>query len=67
MSYTIDVYRRRIKASSSLIEFLAYVSFFPHMIAGPIQRSTHFLPQFRTERNSISSSPPTDCGKSFGV
>jgi D-alanyl-lipoteichoic acid acyltransferase DltB (MBOAT superfamily) len=50
MSYAIDVYRRRIKASSSLIEFLAYVWFFPHMIAVPIQRSTHFLPQFRTER-----------------
>jgi alginate O-acetyltransferase complex protein AlgI len=50
MSYTIDVYRRKIAPSNSLIEFLAYVSFFPHMIAGPIQRSTHFLPQFRTER-----------------
>jgi D-alanyl-lipoteichoic acid acyltransferase DltB (MBOAT superfamily) len=50
MSYTIDVYRKRIAPSTSLIEFLAYVSFFPHMVAGPIQRATHFLPQFRTVR-----------------
>jgi D-alanyl-lipoteichoic acid acyltransferase DltB (MBOAT superfamily) len=50
MSYTIDVYRRKITASSTLIEFLAYVSFFPHMVAGPIQKATHFLPQFRSKR-----------------
>lgn len=50
MSYTIDVYNRRIEPSKTLMEFLAYVSFFPHMVAGPIQKSTHFLPQFRSER-----------------
>lgn len=50
MSYTIDVYRKKIAPSSSLIEFLAYVSFFPHMVAGPIQRATHFMPQFRSVR-----------------
>jgi D-alanyl-lipoteichoic acid acyltransferase DltB (MBOAT superfamily) len=46
MSYTIDVYRREIPATRSLINFLAYVSFFPQLVAGPIERAHHLLPQF---------------------
>lgn len=38
MSYVIDVYRRRIPATRDLLGFLGYVSFFPHLVAGPIQR-----------------------------
>jgi D-alanyl-lipoteichoic acid acyltransferase DltB (MBOAT superfamily) len=46
MSYTIDVYRGEIPATRSLINFLAYVSFFPQLVAGPIERAHHLLPQF---------------------
>ena len=50
MSYTIDVYRRRLEAEPNLIAFLAYVSFFPQLVAGPIERGTRLLPQFRGAR-----------------
>ncbi len=46
MSYTIDVYRGQIKAESHLGRFLLYVSFFPQLVAGPIERARDLLPQF---------------------
>lgn len=46
MSYTIDVYRREIPATRSLVHFIAFVSFFPQLVAGPIERAKHLLPQF---------------------
>ena len=46
MSYTIDVFRREIPAEKRLINFLAFVSFFPQLVAGPIERARHLLPQF---------------------
>ncbi|MSU61421.1 MAG: MBOAT family protein [Pedosphaera sp.] len=46
LSYTIDVYRREIPATRKLIDFLAFVSFFPQLVAGPIERARHLLPQF---------------------
>jgi alginate O-acetyltransferase complex protein AlgI len=46
MSYVIDVYRRELKATNNLVNFLAYVSFFPQLVAGPIERARHLLPQF---------------------
>ena len=46
MSYTIDVYRRELPATRNLRTFLAYVSFFPQLVAGPIERARHLLPQF---------------------
>ena len=46
MSYSIDVYRRKLPATEHLLEYLAYVSFFPQLVAGPIERATHMLPQF---------------------
>ena len=46
MSYAIDVYRREVPATRSLIHFLAFVSFFPQLVAGPIERASHLLPQF---------------------
>lgn len=46
MSYTIDVYRGVQKAERHLGIFALYVSFFPQLVAGPIERSTHLLPQF---------------------
>src|SRR5688572_363475 len=50
VSYVIDVYRRDIKPSTNLIEFLAYISFFPQLVAGPIERASSLLPQFQTTR-----------------
>lgn len=50
LSYTIDVYRRELKATDSLVDFLAFVSFFPQLVAGPIERASNLLPQFERER-----------------
>jgi D-alanyl-lipoteichoic acid acyltransferase DltB (MBOAT superfamily) len=50
LSYVIDVYRRAIPATSNPLMFLAYVSFFPQLVAGPIERATHMLPQFSGSR-----------------
>lgn len=48
ISYTIDVYRNRYKADDTLKDFLLYVSFFPHMVAGPIVRHHTLMPQLNT-------------------
>jgi alginate O-acetyltransferase complex protein AlgI len=50
MSYSIDVYRGRMRATNHVIEYLAYVSFFPQLVAGPIERAPHLLPQFLVPR-----------------
>jgi len=46
MSYTIDIYRRKIDATTDFLAFAAFVGFFPLLVAGPIERATNFLPQF---------------------
>lgn len=46
MSYSLDVYRGQIKPTRDLLAFAAYVSFFPQLVAGPIERARHLLPQF---------------------
>ncbi len=48
ISYTIDVYRNKYKADDTLKDFLLYVSFFPHMVAGPIVRHHTLMPQIKT-------------------
>jgi D-alanyl-lipoteichoic acid acyltransferase DltB (MBOAT superfamily) len=50
MSYTIDVYRKKLPASRNFIEFALYVSYFPQLVAGPIERSTRLLPQIQKPR-----------------
>lgn len=50
LSYSIDVYRGKLKPSSNLIAFAAFVSFFPQLVAGPIERATNLLPQFLKKR-----------------
>ncbi|HTD66798.1 MAG TPA: MBOAT family O-acyltransferase [Candidatus Limnocylindria bacterium] len=50
MSYTIDVYRRELKATRDPIAFLLFVSFFPHLVAGPIVRASYLLPQCEAPR-----------------
>ncbi|MDT0295350.1 MBOAT family O-acyltransferase [Mesonia ostreae] len=51
LSYTIDVYKRKIKPTKNFIAFSAFVSFFPQLVAGPIERATNLLPQFYTKRD----------------
>lgn len=46
LSYTIDIYRKRFKPTDDLIAFAAFVAFFPQLVAGPIERASHLLPQF---------------------
>ncbi|MFC2175571.1 MBOAT family O-acyltransferase [Bacteroidota bacterium] len=50
LSYTIDVYRGKIKSTKNWLEFFAFVSFFPQLVAGPIERAAHLLPQFQKPR-----------------
>ncbi len=50
LSYSIDVYRRRIEPTHDWTAFFAYVAFFPQLVAGPIERGSHLLPQFLTTR-----------------
>lgn len=50
MSYTIDVYRRKFHPTDDFIAFFAFVSFFPQLVAGPIERARNLLPQFYKKR-----------------
>ena len=50
LSYTIDVYNRKLEPSKDFVGFMAFVSFFPQLVAGPIERATNLLPQFSIER-----------------
>ncbi len=50
LSYSIDVYKRKLTPTKDFIAFSAFVSFFPQLVAGPIERATHLLPQFYTKR-----------------
>lgn len=51
LSYTIDVYRRKLEPTRDFISFSAFVSFFPQLVAGPIERATNLLPQFYSKRS----------------
>lgn len=50
LSYSIDVYRKKIEPSQDVVSFFAFVSFFPQLVAGPIERATNLLPQFYRKR-----------------
>ena len=50
LSYSIDVYRRKIEPTKDIIAFFAFISFFPQLVAGPIERATNLLPQFLKKR-----------------
>jgi len=54
MSYTIDVYRRDLKATHNPTDFMLYVAFFPHLVAGPIVRASYLLPHAKS---------PGDCAR----
>ncbi|NNK18977.1 MAG: MBOAT family protein, partial [Maribacter sp.] len=50
LSYTIDVYKRKLEPTKDFLAFSAFVSFFPQLVAGPIERATNLLPQFYKKR-----------------
>jgi alginate O-acetyltransferase complex protein AlgI len=50
MSYTIDVYRKKLEPTRDVIAFFTYVAFFPQLVAGPIERAINLLPQFYKNR-----------------
>jgi alginate O-acetyltransferase complex protein AlgI len=50
LSYVIDIYKNKIKAEKSIVDYSVFVSFFPLLIAGPIERATHLLPQLKIKR-----------------
>ena len=51
LSYSIDVYRKQIQPSHDIVAFTAFLSFFPQLVAGPIERATNLLPQFQRKRH----------------
>ena len=51
LTYTVGVYRGTVKPTRDLVTFLAYVAFFPQLVAGPIERAQHMLPQFLAPRS----------------
>lgn len=63
LSYTIDIYRGRIKPLNSLLDYAFYVSFFPQLVAGPIVRASDFIPQIR--RNLVVTNEMLGSGMFF--
>ena len=53
LSYSIDVYRKKLEPNKDFIAFAAFVSFFPQLVAGPIERATNLLPQFYNKRKFV--------------
>lgn len=51
LSYSIDIYRRKLQPKRDIVSFFAFVSFFPQLVAGPIERATNLLPQFHNPRS----------------
>ncbi len=51
LSYSIDVFKKKLEPTKDFIAFSAFVCFFPQLVAGPIERATHLLPQFYIKRN----------------
>ena len=60
MSYSLDIYFGRLKATRSLLDLALFVGFFPQLVAGPIVRAAHFLP-FLKENRSFASVPVRTC------
>ena len=59
LSYSIDVYRRKLPASHSIIDVMAFISFFPQLVAGPIERATSLLPQIQKPRHFSAATATT--------
>ncbi len=63
MSYTIDVYRGQLTPSRKYLDFLLYVSFFPQLVAGPIERASRLLPRLTRARTPLSTARRLSCLK----
>lgn len=50
LSYTIDIYKKKLKPTTDILSFFAFVSFFPQLVAGPIERASNLLKQFHEEK-----------------
>lgn len=61
LSYTIDVYYGKLSPTRNIVSFLAFVSFFPQLVAGPIERATNLLPQFERDRTFDYSNAIDGC------
>ncbi len=66
LSYSIDVYRKKLEPTRDIIQFFAFVSFFPQLVAGPIERATNLLPQFAKPRNFDYDTAVMVSGRCFG-
>lgn len=55
LSYVVDIYNEKIKAEKNFVDYAVFVSFFPLLVAGPIERATHLLPQIQRNRSFDSS------------
>lgn len=51
LSYTIDIYRDKLKPTKDIVAFASFIAFFPQLVAGPIERAKNLLPQFETKRH----------------
>jgi D-alanyl-lipoteichoic acid acyltransferase DltB (MBOAT superfamily) len=70
MSYTIDVYRRDLPPARTLVDFALYVTFFPQLVAGPIERATHLIPQCErvgTEADPVRATGLTNRWDAWGL
>ena len=56
LAYIVDVYQRKLEPAESFLDYALFISLFPHLIAGPIQRPSHLLPQVQKERRFDSES-----------
>lgn len=61
LSYTIDVYRRKLQPTRDIVAFCAFISFFPQLVAGPIERATNLLPQMMNRRKFDYASAVDGC------
>jgi alginate O-acetyltransferase complex protein AlgI len=65
IGYVVDVYRGKVQAERNLLTYALFVSFFPQLVAGPIERAAHMLPQYRAERKW--SQPAFESGLQLAV
>ncbi|EMI15533.1 membrane bound O-acyl transferase MBOAT family protein [Rhodopirellula maiorica SM1] len=61
LSYTIDIFRGKLQPTTNLIDYLAFVSFFPQLVAGPIERATNLIPQFSRARTFSNDQAVEGC------
>ena len=67
MSYTIDVYRRQLKATARLLDYQLFVCYFPHLVAGPIVRASYLLPQCERARAQAGAGDGRHLARAAGL